>query len=113
DNGREGPRIRMMHRLDGRLPLVRRAHDTPLLFALASGGEGRVALQFIGAEFTPKTDVVKDADRLFESFGPLRHDALDERPSADRLHIDFLILMELCACHRRTPYSGPTIAGAY
>ena len=35
------------------------------------------------------------ADRLIDALGPMRHDMLDQRPGADRLDIDPLVLVEL------------------
>ena len=57
--------------------------------------------QFLGGEFAAKADIVMHPDRLIDALGPMRHDMLDQRPGADRLDVNPLVLVELRFCHDR------------
>ncbi|MEJ0042045.1 MAG: hypothetical protein WDM81_07430 [Rhizomicrobium sp.] len=105
---RHDHRIGARHRMAGavfrRLPLVgaQRTTRQKSPSAFFSPVNRLFGLQFVGGELAPEADVVVHADRLIEALRPMRHDMLDQRPCADRLHIDALTLMELCLRHGRS-----------
>src|ERR1035438_8379827 len=55
---------------------------------------------------------VENANRFFEALGPLWDHAFDHGPSADRPHIDSLVLMKLRARHESHPESRDKPRGA-
>ena len=50
--------------------------------------------QFLGGEFAAQADIVMHPDGLLNALGPVRHDMLDQRPGADRLDVNPLVLVE-------------------
>jgi len=65
-------------------------------------------LQFLGGEFTAQPDIIMDADGLIDALGPMGHDMLDQRPGADRLHVNPLVLVELRFGHGVFPKFAPS-----
>ena len=95
-----GTGIGMVRRFFGRLPFVLRAGEAPLLLVRAPGMiERRLGLQFVGGKLASQPAIVVNPDRFIESLSPVRHNALDNGPSSDRLYVNSLILVILRARH--------------
>ena len=108
-NDRIGSRDGMACAIFRGLPFVPGAHDAPILVAaMAVLGQRLFALQFVRGEFAAQSHIVVNAQRLIDSLRPMRHHALDKRPCAHRLHVNTLVLVEICLGHpSRNPFSSP------
>src|SRR4030095_1033273 len=99
DNDGMRARIGMGRGLAVTLTLVARPRDAPLLAIVGHRTRLRLGQKLIGCEFTAQADVVVNADRRFETLGPVRDDPLDLRPGSHRTHIDPLVLVKLSVRH--------------